>query len=265
MNIGDPRPNSSRSVLKSNATSQGVAITMANQKEELYSSASYDGCPLQTIPVEDEEEHLQPASVFAEDLGPLEFARLHGLCEDFTTTRPLELCAISLKLENIVQELEDPPGGFHLDPSIHFYHPEKLEMPKEVQAFMQSTLNPPNNSFLEAIPVKKPYSKFLKVEVPLLTTDNELDVLHFGQRAVPNLHDMIFPHEDIQKENDEGLEWPSAYLDLPQNYQQKIEEDKFEADKSASKYLLSVIRCTSVEEEMDALFGSEMTYSKVDQ
>jgi hypothetical protein len=217
----------------------------------------------QMMRAEDEEELSQPASAVANDLGPLEFARLHGLCEDFTATKPLELCASSLKRDSNVQKFEDPQGVFHLDPSIHFYHPEKLEVPKAAQAFIQSVLGHSQPPFLESMRTQRPYSKHLRLELPLLSTDNELDVLCFGQRPVPNFQNVTFPREEVDTENDEGLQWPSTLFDLPQKYQQKIEEDKYEVDSSATKYLLSVIRNTPVEDEMDALFRSEITYIQV--
>jgi hypothetical protein len=208
-------------------------------------------------------EPSQLTSVTGEELTPLEYARLNGLSVDFTSNHPLQLCATLITPEHFIQELEDPKGVFQLDPSIHFLHPERLEILKETRTLIQSVLIPHFNPFLEALPVRASYSKSFRLEVPLLTTDNELDVRNFGQLAVPNFKNETFAHENINIENDEGLEWPNIALDLPQKYQHKIESEKLEMDVSATEYLLSVVRATPVEEGIYDMFETEKKRSKV--
>jgi hypothetical protein len=189
-----------------------------------------------------EEVMSSPKSVFEEELMPLEYARLNGLCEDFSKTHPLQLFASQATTKVFIRELQDPEGVFSLDPSVHCLLPERLEIPANVQSFLQSCLYPPSDLFLETIPARRSHSTYLKLEPPLLSTDNELDILHFSRVAQPDFSGFTFPREELHTENDESLQWPSAYLELPQKYQKKLESEKLEMDSSATKYLVSIVR-----------------------
>jgi hypothetical protein len=238
-------------------------VTHANYVEYQNDGDDPDNTSLHTPSQEGGGELSQPSSVVEDEFTPLEYARLNGLCEDFTSHDPLELFASPAKPESFVQDLKDPEGVFRLDPLIPYFLPERLEIPEDAKIFIQSALILPQNQFLETMPAEKSHSKHLKLEVPLLSTDNELDVLHFGRLVFPDLENVAYPRENVDIEKDEGLEWPSVAYNFSQSFQREIECKKLEVDDSATKYLLSVVQVSSVEEEMDALLEAELKYVKV--
>ena len=180
----------------------------------------------------------------SQDVEPtiIDYARFHGLVRDHRESPPLERLALS---ENLGSALDDPPELFHIDLA-------KVQLPQErwaVDAGAASLLS----SVLESAEPQPPYSdeelgidrhrvRRMKQELPLLRSDHELDVLRFRSPIVPDLENEFLPLETVDVEEDEGLEWPSSYYALPDEFTKKFSSEKIEASRDGCLYLQQTLK-----------------------
>jgi len=172
------------------------------------------------------------------------------------------------KPENVFQELHDPTGVFHLDPSTHYSPPERLCIEHVAGAFLQSVMVPQPDPFLELLPTVRS-SKSLKQELPLLETDNELDILHFGGQSTPSFENTMFSLEEVDKERGESLEWSTKDLGLLNVWDTQLSAEKLDLPRSVLKvvteYLSEAMHPTDGLAEKEALFATNITYTKVNR
>jgi hypothetical protein len=93
----------------------------------------------------------------------------------------------------------------------------------------------------------------LKQELPILKTDNELDMLSFGNPAMPVLKGMSISSEALNEENDEGLEWPTKYLAYPAQYERQIKAEKLAVSREVLLYLQNALADRFTAEDAEEL------------
>ncbi|KAF2428286.1 hypothetical protein EJ08DRAFT_592225 [Tothia fuscella] len=215
----------------------------------------------ETSPRDKDDEDSLPTSDFDEGPTPLQYARENNLCVHYLTTDPFNAVTWFGPPDKISDDLQDPEGAFRLEASVLDLPAERMEIDKATALFLQSALAPPDDPFLEYAPDFKSRVSSLRNELPLLATDNELDVLHFGSRPTPNYQAMHLIPEVLDTENDESLEWPRRFLDLPTKYQKEIENEKLAIGVDATDFLVAVIRPCNANSEIEALFNAQLNYN----
>ncbi|KAI9770541.1 MAG: hypothetical protein M1840_003131 [Geoglossum simile] len=188
-----------------------------------------------------------------EQLALLDYARFHGLASDHRAVPPLLSSSIPSPPQDSSLQLADPQEAPHLEQLAAFPTREKLFLDREAATLLSTCMwNVTHELTREELSVfaGNRQGKGLRVELPLLRTDHELDMRSFGRQVgTDSLSDNI-PLEVINEQNDEGISWPLASLDLPRKFNRKLRNEKLEVSKDAILYLQSIIRgedCTEDE------------------
>jgi hypothetical protein len=220
---------------------------------------------METAMISDADELvLEDGSCEEPELTVQEYARLCGLCTDYLTENPIDLFASIARPETATQDLEDLEGAKLVDVSVEELIKERLEVCAEARELLYLVVKEEENPFPYVLPEPeiRVRSTDLKLELPLLETDNELDVLHFGHRPVPDFKNMNMPMEHTDRERDEGMEWPTRYLKLPQRYERQYASEKLEFPRDGAEFLMDVVKDPWDSKDMVAV-TSEFTYIKV--
>ena len=170
----------------------------------------------------------------------LDYARFYGLAQDHLMRHPLSGLQGP---DDLWLQLEDPTAVFHINTTTGNPPAERLSASKEVAILLSSIITPPHDThvFDEATLPKTHRRQNLKMELSVLRTMHELDVLEFQRRIVPDLASEHLPLEKIDEENDEGLAWPSSCHHLPQKFIAIATSEKLEVSRETLRYLESVL------------------------
>ncbi|KAL1597765.1 hypothetical protein SLS60_008252 [Paraconiothyrium brasiliense] len=193
----------------------------------------------------------------------LEYARFHGLCSDFT--KELATCynSFSLSDETFDLDLEDPNDAPSLTNPADELTKERLSVSKEAAMLLRSVhflaQEPPN---LLLIPDGRRRILGLKQELPILRTDNELDLLAFGSTVEPSFTDLKIPLEAIDEENDEGLECPSRYAAYPKQCDERAKNEKLGVSRETLLYLQEAIRDSHSPEDSEIIKSEGLVHRK---
>jgi hypothetical protein len=131
------------------------------------------------------------------ELPVLEYARFHGLCTDYTLGQP-RYGDIPITSEDVLEKDLDFPGQGSVQELLH----ERLTVKKDAALLLREVLSTRDVSCTND---GESYSSWkrtsaLKLELPLLRTDNELDLLRFGSTKIPNVADAPIPLESTTKD-----------------------------------------------------------------
>lgn len=171
----------------------------------------------------------------------LEYARFYHLARDHSERPPLSGFH---EPEDLHSQLGDPDGVLCIDATAATPPSERLSVSKEVAMLLSSAIAPPHGIHLfdDSTILDTHRRRNLKMELPILRTMHELDVLVFGCRNVPDLAREHLPLEKIDEEQDEGIAWPSSYCRLPQIHNAIAMSEKLMAPRSTLGYLESVMK-----------------------
>lgn len=208
-----------------------------------------------------------------------EYARECGLCTDYLMDNPMLILPLGFSqckpaagfkqskpepFETPTEDLEDPEGATQHEVTADDLTRERLDIDLETRELLFSIMQDEEDSFLHSLPDFTRLLNDLRLEPPLLTTgDHEVDVLHFGHRPSPDFAKMNLPMEHTERERDEGMEWPTRYLDLPQRVERKYGAEKLEFPREGVEFLMGVMRDEWSPADMEEVYTSEMTYTKV--
>jgi hypothetical protein len=100
----------------------------------------------------------------------------------------------------------------------------------------------------------------LKQELPVLQTDAELDLLHFGTRVEPDFRDLRtrLPSEDLDDENDQGFGWPAKYSTYPAQCDAKVKSEKLAMTRDALAFLQDAVKDDYSAQDEEKLMAGEM-------
>ena len=169
----------------------------------------------------------------------IDYARFYGLVQNHLEPPPLQGLTLP---ENPGSLLEDPPELFHIDLS-------NVKVPKERWAIdadaasLLSSIPESAKHEIEDLGIDRHRVRRLKIELPLLRSDHEIDLLRFVSPIVPNLENEFLPFETLDVEEDEGVEWPSSYYALPDDFTKKSRSEKIETSKDDLLYLQQALKC----------------------
>jgi len=189
------------------------------------------------------------SNIEEDDESPLAYARRRGLTLDYLQHDPKDsMREFVQRFHETHRDFEDPPGSF--SPPKEFELKERLTIDMEAAQLLQEVLITPDLpkefgcEFEEEPPNSRTRPKLedLKVEIPLLRTDNELDMLRFGRLPKPDFGQLskfpLIPEND----EDEWLEYESKLLDAFERIRKALEAEKLEIPKEALDFLQSVIQ-----------------------
>lgn len=171
----------------------------------------------------------------------LDYARFYHLAHDYSGRPPLSGFH---EHEDLRLQLRDPDGVLCIDATAATPTSERLSLSKEVAMLLSSIIAPPHGAHIfDNFRILDTHRRRkLKVELPILRSMHELDVLGFGCQIVPDLAREHLPLERIEEEQDEGIAWPSSYYRLPQIHNALAMSEKFVAPKPTLGYLESVMK-----------------------
>ncbi len=165
----------------------------------------------------------------------IDYARFYGLIGDHLEPHPLQGTA-ARAFRSL--ELDDDDGL--LPPNLGEYGlpQERLTVDAGAAALLSSIAAlakvPPacDDEVIDIHRIRK-----LKLELPLLRSDHEVDMLSFGARIVPDLEQEFLPLETVNEEADEGLTWPPSCYQLPEKFANKSTSEKLHVSSNALAYL----------------------------
>lgn len=103
----------------------------------------------------------------------------------------------------------------------------------------------------------------MKQELPLLSTDEELDMLEFGHRVVPDFRNLMIPTEMINVDDDEGFEWPMKYHAYPSECDRQISAVKLAISRDGLLVLQEAVSDPYVPEDCTAIEVDDLKYQPV--
>jgi hypothetical protein len=180
-----------------------------------------------------------------EQLALLDYARFHGLASDHRAVPPLLSSSIPSLPRDSSLQLADPQGVPHLEQLDAFSTRERLFLDREAATLLSTCMwNVKHELTLKDLSIftGNRRGKGLRIELPILRTDHELDMRSFGRQVVTGSLSDNIPLEEVNQQNDEGILWPLASLDLPRQFNEKLRNEKLEVSKDAILYLQSIIK-----------------------
>lgn len=172
----------------------------------------------------------------------LEYARLHGLARDYRADGPPLNAVVAPSDHDLNKAFDDFPDTPLTNPADGLVR-ERLTVCKDAASLLKDIFT------LQAMPEHDvclhgswKRTSHLKLEAPLLFPDNETDLQEFGSISVPSFRDVRLPLEIVDDEKDEGLGWPSTYLEYPKMYDAKCQSEKLRVSKDVLVYLQNAIR-----------------------
>ncbi|KAL8825383.1 MAG: hypothetical protein Q9191_004451 [Dirinaria sp. TL-2023a] len=190
-----------------------------------------------------------------------EYARFHGLSIYHLDYNPLS----GLSKESILQShLKDPDRCFKIDSSLDVNLEERLQFGEDEALVLASLAENPRKIFAfdQDLEIDTHRVRNMKVEVPMLTTDHEIDMLHFASPLVPDLAHEHLPFESVDDEADQGLFWPSQLYRLPDEYMTEAEKEQLEISKDDLMSMHETLHSKANEEEGLVFDPGDTTYKR---
>ena len=182
-----------------------------------------------------DSQHSEPSII--------EYARFYGLTYDHLQDSPLQGLPLPENLESL---LEDPPELVHLELTDFKVAEERLTLDAgaaSLLSFITESIKRPPTPSDQDLGIHRHRIRGMKHELPMLRTDHEMDVLRFVSPIVPDLENEFLPTETVDIEEDEGLEWPSSFLVLPEKFSNILKSEKIGASKDDFLYLQKTVSC----------------------
>lgn len=101
------------------------------------------------------------------------------------------------------------------------------------------------------------------MELPVLKTDPDLDLLNFGNTDLPSFADMGIPLESVNVEEDEGFEWPKKYADFPRTWGQRSRTEKLAMTKDDLLFLRNAVTDLWAPEDLERVGNGCLDYNRV--
>ncbi|KAL6710414.1 hypothetical protein ACN47E_009360 [Coniothyrium glycines] len=180
-----------------------------------------------------------------DDLNVLDFARRSGLCRDYTTDPPALHSLIMPLNDTLIRDLRDPSDEITTN-DIDEITRQKLTVSKEAAFLLKEVLTVPSarssDEFNSVETSRRTRMRNLKQELPVLSTDSELDLLSFGNGDIPDFRSLRIPSEITNLENDESFEWPARYFDYPMQCDASVRSEKLTISRDALLYMQASLR-----------------------
>lgn len=185
-----------------------------------------------------------------DDFDVLEYARSHGLCIDYTSELQHAFSFDAPSHNTLIEDLRGPSDDINANVVDNLIK-ERLTLSKDAASLLRTilTVPPAQPSSISASDSKRDCIRRLKQELPILSTDPDLDVIGFGSVALPDLQHEKIPFEVVNEENDEGFQWPTRYFAYPSQVSETVKHEKLVVPREALVLLQQTIRDDDTKED----------------
>lgn len=201
------------------------------------------------------------------ELSPVEYARAQDLCRDHLKHDPfayLDLLGRKNDEDGLTEDSHLPQ--FHLSADVNV--DERLTLPQEAAKLLAYAKRGESDWIhddvvLSLLPGKN--SKSLRVELPLLLTDPELDMADFATKDGfdVKLHDVRFPLEIVDNESNGGVDFPRSYMALEAEAIKTIESERLEVTREALTCIQNALKDEFTEDDRARIWQYAHTYKRV--
>lgn len=198
-----------------------------------------------------------------DEFDAIDYARFYGLSVDYTTEKP-DIAAICGRFrETFDQDLQDPPYELIAN-AVRGLTKERLAVSRDAALLLKEVQTTPEASVIDLIePERRKRISDWKLELPILRTDDELDMLEFGHNAIPKFGNLKIPAEVTSKENDDGFEWPSKYSEFSAKFEEQARTEKLAVTKEALIYLQEAVRDNFTLDDAKTVEAENLKYKPV--
>jgi hypothetical protein len=196
----------------------------------------------------------------------VEYARFHGLSKD-PPRGPLPLSHIESLMHTFEKTALDDS---HLKQIKYQPIPqlgERLTIDKGAEILLAGAsgvlLDQSTIEKITAAASIRPRRQNLKLEIPLLKTDPDADLRAFKKRQNASLKDEKFIYEPLDIENDEGLQWPSRFANLPEETMKACSMEKITVTRDTMVYLQAALKDSWSRDDTNELLWSQSSYKRV--
>ena len=197
-----------------------------------------------------------------EEPSVLEYARFHGISRDYTQEPSLEHLELP-SFEDLQSDLGNITDDFPTS-SVPDYTKERLRVTKEAAKRIQDGRSPPEPPDLESyFEDNRHRVARLKEELPLLRTDPDEDMRHFGNTDIPSFRKLKIPLEVVDTEKGESLEWPSRYRHYPAAFTSRLNHEKIKICREAGVLLHEIMRGNFTKADVGELLDNNSSYKRV--
>jgi hypothetical protein len=168
---------------------------------------------------------------------PMVYARYYGLLRDHPLDHPLSSDLIPLPPEDIYLDMEEPPELSHAETLqtevCESLKNERLDVNRDTATFLASLLGAAKRFELDPIDVVlEPEGLHrLKLELPLLARDHEVEMLALRRRNEVRLSSQGIDHFQLDAEKNEGTAFPQAEIDRRLSLDRELEHEKLDVGK----------------------------------
>jgi hypothetical protein len=168
---------------------------------------------------------------------PMDYARYYGLLRDLPLDGPLSSDLIPLPSENIYTDMEETPELSRADSLqanvLASLENERLDVDRETATFLASLLGAARRFELDPIDiVLEPEGLHrLKLELPLLARDHEVEMLALRHRNEVRLSSRGIDCFQLDAEKDEGIAFPRDEIDKKLSLDRELETEKLDVGK----------------------------------
>jgi hypothetical protein len=198
-----------------------------------------------------------------DDRSALDYARHYGLCKPYDN-EPVHDDSIPVPSDdNLDQDLWSPSKE-SIANAVDALIRERLAVTRDAALLLRAV-----HELQQKVPNDLPmtdryhWMSNLRQELPILRTDNELDLLQFGSAAMPDLKNINIPLEFVDQEKDEGLEWPAKYLTYPAQFDNQIKAEKLAVSRDVLLHLRDAIADTYTLEDYEKNQEDHLQYKPV--
>ncbi|KAK8250085.1 hypothetical protein IWZ00DRAFT_293817 [Phyllosticta capitalensis] len=185
----------------------------------------------------------------------VDYARFHGLASNYLADGPLEPDSLPRAPPFLNQELADPPNAAKIEWPEEFQLNERLELDMlGAKALAFACRAPPLPAVTEpSVEVGLHRVRNIKVELPVLRSDNELDMVKFMRRKEKALSKFKFPLEELNDEEDEGLTWPKKCWERLEQIHKQLESEKLQMTRTDFLYFQSCLKDEFTDADQDLM------------
>jgi hypothetical protein len=150
-----------------------------------------------------------------EKLSALDYARFHRLCRSYDSETLQTHDILAQSNDTFDFDLNNPSDEIIANTASALIK-ERLVVSKDAVLLLKTVHDLQQATLDEVLTTdRRQWMLSLKQELPVLRTDNELDLLNFGSVVMPSFSNLKIPFELVDQESDEGFEWPVKYLKYP--------------------------------------------------
>lgn len=184
---------------------------------------------------------------------PLEYARFHGLCRDHEMDHPLDSALIPLAQEDLSHIADEAEGALFpesLMAGVQDSLNERLGVDKEAASFLMSVLKICKQDESEQIRIDPAIlsPKRLKLELPVLANDHEVDMITLRRRHEVKLTSKGIEPFQLTTEKGESLLFSSAEVNDKKRLDSELQNEKLDVGKETVELFRQLRDIASSEE-----------------